>query len=98
MSDRGTEDVLRLLAQAEDLPADELGDGPPSTVAYDPGLQAELEEHGPAALKEYGRITVRGCEPAERHAAAVWYALKYGLAWEAAPDGVIVITDPGADE
>ena len=100
MSDHGTEDVLRLLAQAEDLPADELGDpsATPSTVVYDPGLQAELEEHGPAALQEYGKITVRGAEDATRHSTAVWYALKWGLEYQTLPGGVVILTDRGASD
>ncbi len=91
----GTPDVLRLLQQAEVLPQDELGEQD-STVAYDPGLIAELEQHGAAALAEFGKITVRDTGEPSRYAAAVWYALKHDLQAENVGNGVVLISDPKA--
>ena len=96
VSEQGTPDVLRLLAEAESLPQDELSGEAPPAVAYDAGLIAELEEHGPAALKEYGKITVRNTSQPERYAAALWYALKHGLHYEQVA-GAVLITDPEAE-
>lgn len=92
-----SEDVLRLLAAADELPS--VTDAPEdadSTVAYDVGLQADLEEHGPDALKEWGRITVRDVAPAERWNSALWYAMKWGLNHDRVGDD-LVLTDPQAE-
>ena len=87
-----SEDVLRLLAQADELPVET--DAPEQTpVVYDVGLQADLEEHGPDALKEFGRITVRNILPQERWNSALWYAMKWGLTHDRVGDDVI-LTDP----
>ena len=87
-----SEDVLRLLALADTMPVET--DAPEDVaIAYDVGLQADLEEHGPAALKEYGRITVRDVLPEERWNSALWYAMKWGLTHDRAGDDMI-LTDP----
>lgn len=90
-----SEDVLRLLAQADALPVET--DAPEETaIRYDVGLQAELEEHGPDALKQYGTITVRDITSEERWNSALWYAMKWGLTHDRVGDDLI-LTDPMGD-
>ena len=78
-------DMLRRLAAADGLPAET--DAPAeqafeNPVAYDPGLQQQLEELGPEALREFGQIIVRDTHDSARYNSAVWYALAYDLAYE----------------
>jgi hypothetical protein len=87
-------EMMRRLAAADSLPVET--DAPPedaNPVPYDPGLQAELLEHGPEALQEYGMIVVRDVQRSERYNSAVWYALGHDLAYEL-KDGCVIITDP----
>jgi hypothetical protein len=92
-----SEDVLRLLAAAEEMPVET--DAPPtdatSTVPYDPGLQQELLDLGPEALTEYGMIVVRDVQKQERYNSAVWYALGHGLRYEL-KENCVIITDPAS--
>jgi len=84
--------TLHLLAQAETQPVEtdaSVADGP----AYDAGLLADLDEHGPDALQEWGMIVVRDIAREDRYNAAVWWALAHDLAYENKGDSV-VITDP----
>jgi hypothetical protein len=87
--------MMRRLALADNDPVET--DAPEAAAAnpvpYDPGLQADLLEHGPAALKEFGMIVVRDVQRPERYNSAVWYALGLDLAYELR-DGCVVITDP----
>lgn len=86
--------VVRLAREASpvasDAPAEEGYENP---VAYDPGLLAQLEEHGPAALEEFGMIVVRDVGDTARYNSAVWYALAHDLVYEQR-DGCVVVTDP----
>ena len=88
-----SDDVLRLLAAAEEQPVET--DAPEHTTPYDAGLQADLEEHGPEALKEWGKIVVRNILPEPRWNSALWYAMKYGLVHDRVGDD-LVLTDPNA--
>ncbi len=92
-----SEDVLRLLAQADELAVETDAPEQAAGVPYDVGLQADLEEHGPAALKEWGRIVVRDCAGEERTNSVLWYAAKWGLNHDRNGD-VLVLTDPMRDE
>lgn len=89
--------MLRRLAAADGLPTET--DAPEAdtanTVPYDPGLQQDLIDHGPEALREYGMIVVRDVQRPERYNAAVWYALSQEpiLHYELR-DNCVVITDP----
>lgn len=91
-----SDQTLRLLAQADELPVetDAPADGGPD---YDAALLAELEQHGPDALAEFGMITVRDVAAAPRYNAAVWYALAHDLVYENRGDAV-VITDPKGEK
>ncbi len=89
-------EMLRRLAEAEALPVEsEAPEAQDSAVPYDPGLQAELTEHGPEALREFGMIVVRDVGREERYNSAVWYALAQDppLRYELR-DGCVIITDP----
>lgn len=88
--------MVRRLAAADALPV--VSDAPEDTdtVPYDPGLQQELLDLGPEAMREYGMIVVRNVAVAERYNTAVWYALGHDLHYELR-DGCVVITDPGKE-
>lgn len=88
-----SDDVLRLLAAAEDLPVET--DAPENPTPYDIGLQADLEEWGPDTLKEYGKMVVRNILPEPRWNSALWFAMKYGLSHDRVGDD-LVLTDPQA--
>lgn len=92
--DEPTEMMIRL-AEADGLPVESDAPEDVSTIPYDPGLQADLLEHGPQALKEYGMIVVRDVRRPERYNSAVWYALAQEpiLHYEL-KDGCVIITDP----
>lgn len=89
-------EMLRRLA-AEESPTE--SDAPEadasSGVPYDPGLQQDLIDYGPDALKTYGQIIVRDVQRPERYNSAVWYALSQDpiLHYELR-DGCVIITDP----
>lgn len=87
--------MQRRIAQADVLPVASDAPEDPDPVPYDPGLQAELLEHGPEALKEYGVIVVRDVAARERYNSAVWYALGHDLVYELR-DGCVLISDPNA--
>lgn len=94
-----SEDMLRLLAQADDLP--EATDAPAEDAAggpeYDAGLIVQLEEWGPDALKRWGMIVVRTDGSVAKHNSAMWYAMAHELRPEHRPDiQSVVITDPKA--
>lgn len=87
--------MMKRLAAADTLPVET--DAPLSTeanpVPYDPGLQQDLLELGPEAMREYGMIVVRDVKEPARYNSAVWYALGHDLAYELR-DGCVIITDP----
>lgn len=87
--------VLHLMAQADGQPVE--SDAPPENrlPPYDTELQADLLEHGPAALQEWGQIVVRGIEDEARFNSGCWYALAHYLDYESR-DGCLIITDPSA--
>ena len=94
-------DVLRLLADQDLQPT--TTDAPQETVdldnpvPYDAGLIAQLEEHGPEALRMYGQIFVRTDGEPGKYNAALWYAMAHDLHPEHRPDlAAVVITDPKA--
>lgn len=98
MSEQPTDMQLRL-AQAEALPVE--SDAPEAntnTVSYDPGLQQDLLEHGPEALREFGMIVVRNVADPARYNTAVWYALSHEpiLHYELR-EGCVIITDPSSE-
>jgi hypothetical protein len=96
MSFREPSEMERRLAAADTAPVTtDAPDDVDNPVPYDPGLQADLLEHGPAALAEFGMIVVRDVRPEARYNSAVWYALAHDLEFELR-DGVVVITDPKA--
>ncbi len=76
--------MLKRIA-AEDALHDALDDDP-EDVPYEPGLQAELAEHGPAALKEFNQIVVRGTSERKRYNSALWFAYANDLKWINRPD------------
>lgn len=94
-------DMLHRLAEAEALPV--TSDAPPGeeatpnvvneAIPYDAGLQQDLIEHGPDALKEWGQIVVRGVRDPARYNSAVWFALAQDppLQYEHVPDRDVVI-------
>ena len=73
--------MLRRLADADEIPV--ASDAPETSgaagVPYDAALQVELEEYGPEALEEYGKIVVRGVSDPARYNAGLHYALSYDL-------------------
>ena len=87
--------MMLRLAAADGLPVET--DAPEETagVVYDVALQAQLLEHGPEALQEYGMIVVREVGEPARYNSAVWYALAHDLAYELR-EGCVVIVDPKA--
>ncbi len=90
-------EMIRRLAAAEAIPVETDAPEQDSAVPYDPGLQADLLEHGPEALREYGMIVVRDVQRPERYNSAVWFALAQDppLHYEL-KENVVVITDPNA--
>lgn len=70
----------------EELVSETSDDESGEPVPYEPGLQVELAEHGPAAMREYGQIVVRGTSEPRRYNSALWYAYAHDLAWENRPD------------
>ena len=88
-------EMMRRIAEADSHPVETDAPEHGGEIPYDPGLQAELLEHGPEALQEYGMIVVRDVRRTERYNAAVWFALAQEppLHYELR-DGCIVITDP----
>ena len=90
--DQPTE-MMRRVAEAAGAPVESDAPEELSAIPYDPGLQADLLEHGPVALKEYGMIVVRQVAEPARYNSAVWYALGHDLKYELR-DGCVVITDP----
>lgn len=82
-----------MLRLAEDIPVET--DAPENPTPYDTGLQADLEEFGPEALQEYGKLVVRNILPEPRWNAALWYCMKWGLNHDRVGDD-LVITDPQA--
>ncbi len=90
-------EMMRRLAAADTIPVETDAPEQDNAVPYDPGLQQELVEHGPEALREYGMIVVRDVGRPERYNSAVWFALAQEppLHYEL-KDNVVVITDPNA--
>ena len=89
-------EMERRLAAADDPVASDEPEGDVNTVAYDRELQAQLLEHGPETLRQYGMIVVRGVSDPARYNAGVWLALAQQpepLPYEL-KDGCLVITDP----
>ncbi len=77
--------MLQRLAAEQD--AELVGDTEPADdVPYEPGLQAELAEHGPQAMRDFNQIVVRGTTDPKRYNSALWYAYAHDLAWENRPD------------
>ena len=92
-----SDSVLRLLAQADGQPVET--DAPTENTGlppYDAGLQVELEDFGPEALREWGQIVVRDVDNEARFNSGVWYALKMGLNFEQ-KNGCLILTDPSAE-
>ncbi len=89
--------MMRRLAADADAPT--VTDAPEDVdaVPYDIGLQQELTEFGPDALKQYGQIVVRNVADRARYNSAVWYALAQDpiLSYELR-EGCVIITDPNA--
>lgn len=96
MNEQPTEMHLRL-AEADTMAVETDAPDPGGGIPYDAGLQADLLEHGPQALKDYGMIVVRNVADSSRYNAAVWYALAQEpiLHYELR-DGCVIITDPAA--
>ncbi len=76
--------MLKRLADQDAL-ADAIDDDP-EDVPYEPGLQQELAEHGPVALREHGSITVKGTTERKRYNTALWFAYAHDLKWINRPD------------
>ena len=87
-------EMMRRLAAADGLPVETDAPLDEDPIPYDVGLQAELQEHGPAALREFGVICVRKVADRARYNTAVWYALAQEppLAYELR-DGCVWITE-----
>lgn len=92
-----SDDVLRLLAQADEIAVETDAPEQLTAIPYDVGLQADLEEFGPDALKQWGKIVVRNILPEERWNSALWYVAKWGLHHDRVGDDLI-LTDPQADK
>jgi len=77
-------DMLHRLAEADEIPVESDAPESPGELPYDAALQADLIQHGPAALAEYGRMVVRGIDDPARFNSACWFALSYEppLKWE----------------
>lgn len=90
--DEPTEMMIRV-AEAERLPVETDAPEEGGSVPYDAGLQADLLEYGPDALREYGMIVVRGVADPARYNSSIWYALGHDLKYELKGD-TVVITDP----
>lgn len=100
--DQPTE-MMRRVAEAAALPvASDEPETSSSGVPYDAGLQQDLLDHGPEALKEYGVIVVRDVADEARYNSAVWYALSQlrldgsGCLHYELKNGCVFITDPSA--
>lgn len=88
--------MQKRLAAADALPVET--DAPQASngtnpVPYDPGLQQDLLDYGPDALKEFGVIVVRDVQRPERYNSALWYALGHDLNYELR-EGCVYITNP----
>jgi len=87
-----SEDVLRLLADADAQPVETDAPDPGAEISYDVALQADLEEHGPDALRQFGLITVRDATDPARWNSILWYCAKWGLAHDrVGPTGDVAI-------
>ncbi len=80
-----SDEMLRRLADQAAL-EEALDMGEPDDVPYEPGLQAELAEHGPDALRDYNQIVVRGTSERKRFNTALWFAHAHDLKWVNRPD------------
>ena len=86
--------MMMRLAAAETLPVEtDAPDEGSAGIPYDAGLQQQLEEHGPEALRDYGVIVVRDVAAEARYNSAVWYALGHDLRYELRA-GAVYIWDP----
>ena len=89
-----SETLLRMVANSESEPTET--DAPEDAFPpYDAGLQVELLEYGPEALREFGMIVVRNVGNEARYKASIWEALAHDLVYENRGD-VMIITDPKA--
>jgi len=79
-----SDDMPHRLAR-EDALLDAIDDDP-EDVPYEPGLQQELADHGPAALREFNQIVVRGTSERKRYNSALWFAHAHDLKWVNRPD------------
>lgn len=64
-----------------------------STIAYDEQLQADLIEHGLEALREHGRMEVKGMDDPARYNSAIWFVMAHGLEYVRAGD-LMILTRP----
>lgn len=56
-----------------------------SNVSYDSSVIERLEDWGVAQLRTAGTVRIGGCGTPERHAACLWFAMKYGLTYDYDP-------------